>query len=144
MTTTQNKIITESNWDPTPERWVPWGNAPLAFVRRIHRSPVNFPQKGPVTRKCFHLMTSSWLLPVSIGTSSCLHHGFNNCEIEPKEKFACGIHTDEIEPKRKAAYAYLAPWNPTLWLWGSTNIQTKIFQLERHRMKINENVVDTQ
>ena len=30
------------------------------FVRRIHRWPVNSTHKGPVTRKCFHLMTSSW------------------------------------------------------------------------------------
>ena len=35
-------------------------SAPLAFVRGIHRWPVNSPHKGPVTRKCFHLMTSSW------------------------------------------------------------------------------------
>ena len=27
---------------------------------RIHRWPVNSPLKGPVTRKMFHLMTSSW------------------------------------------------------------------------------------
>ena len=32
----------------------------LAFVRGIHRWPVNSPHKWPVTRKCFHLMTSSW------------------------------------------------------------------------------------
>ena len=30
----------------------------LAFVRGIHRWPVNSTHKGPVTRKCFHLMTS--------------------------------------------------------------------------------------
>ena len=39
-------------------------SASLAFVRGIHRSParspVNSPHKGPVTRKCFHLMTSPW------------------------------------------------------------------------------------
>ena len=34
-------------------------SASLAFVRGIHRWPVNSPHKGPVT-KCFHLMTSSW------------------------------------------------------------------------------------
>ena len=34
-------------------------SAPLAFVRGIHRRPVNSPHRGPVTRKCFHLMTSS-------------------------------------------------------------------------------------
>ena len=34
----------------------------LAFVRGIHRSPVNSPHKRPVTRKCSHLMTSSWYI----------------------------------------------------------------------------------
>ena len=36
-------------------------SASLAFVREIHRSPVNSSQKGPVTRKMFpfDLMTSS-------------------------------------------------------------------------------------
>ena len=34
-------------------------SAPLAFVWGIHRGPVNSPHKWPVTRKCFHLMTSS-------------------------------------------------------------------------------------
>ena len=32
-------------------------------VRGIHRWPVNSPHKWPVTRKCFHLMTSSWATP---------------------------------------------------------------------------------
>ena len=36
-------------------------SASLAFVHGIHRWPVNFPHKGPVTRIFFHLMTSSWL-----------------------------------------------------------------------------------
>ena len=35
-------------------------SASLAFVRGIHRWPVNSPHKWPVTRKMFHLMTSSW------------------------------------------------------------------------------------
>ena len=37
-------------------------SASLAFVRGIHRWQVNSPHtfKGPVRRKCFHLMTSSW------------------------------------------------------------------------------------
>ena len=34
--------------------------ASLAFVRGIHRGPVNSPHKWPVTLKWFHLMTSSW------------------------------------------------------------------------------------
>ena len=36
-------------------------SASLAFVKGIHRSPVNSLHKGPVKRgRCFHLMTSSW------------------------------------------------------------------------------------
>ena len=38
------------------------GSASLAFVRAIHRWPVNSPHKGPVTRKMFHLMASSWFV----------------------------------------------------------------------------------
>ena len=34
-------------------------SALLAFVQGIHRGPVNSLHKGPVTRKMFHLMTSS-------------------------------------------------------------------------------------
>ena len=34
----------------------------LAFVRGIHRWPVNPPTKGQQRWKCFPLMTSSWLL----------------------------------------------------------------------------------
>ena len=34
-------------------------SASLAFVQGIHRWPVNPPQKRPVTRKVFHLMTPS-------------------------------------------------------------------------------------
>ena len=35
-------------------------SASLAFVWGIHRGPVNSLHKWPVTRKCFHVMTSSW------------------------------------------------------------------------------------
>ena len=52
-------------------------SAPLAFVRGIHRGPVNSPHKWPVTRKqfpfddvfmikCFHVLTSSWCLSARI------------------------------------------------------------------------------
>ena len=36
-------------------------SASLAFVRGINRWPVNSPHKWPITRKCLHLMTSSWV-----------------------------------------------------------------------------------
>ena len=37
-------------------------SASLAFVRGIHRWPVNSLYKGPVTRKMYPLMTSSWFI----------------------------------------------------------------------------------
>ena len=38
-------------------------SASLAFVRGIHLSPVNFPHKGPVTRKMFPLDDAIMLHP---------------------------------------------------------------------------------
>ena len=39
----------------------------------IHQSPVDSPHRGPVTRKCFHLMTSSWCgwMPTSTWNVLC-------------------------------------------------------------------------
>ena len=39
-------------------------SASLAFVRGIHRGPVNSPHKWPVSRKMFPFMTSSWIKKV--------------------------------------------------------------------------------
>ena len=36
------------------------------FVKGIHRWPINSPHKGPVTRKCFHLVTSSYFMGYTI------------------------------------------------------------------------------
>ena len=44
-------------------------SASLAFVRGIHRWPVNSPHIGSVMRKCFHLMTSLWDSTTSKGIS---------------------------------------------------------------------------
>ena len=38
------------------DRRIPQSSASLAFVRGIHRWPVNSPHKGPVTRKIFPIM----------------------------------------------------------------------------------------
>ena len=46
----------------------------LAFVRGNHRWPVNSPHKEPVTRKCFHLITSSWKLLISVLPMYFLSH----------------------------------------------------------------------
>ena len=52
-------------------------SASLAFLRGIHRSPVNSSHKGPVTRKCFHLMTSLCVeIAVMVLTHMSLPIGF--------------------------------------------------------------------
>ena len=40
-------------------------SASLLFVRGIHRGPGTYPHQRPVRRKCFHLMTSSWISHIS-------------------------------------------------------------------------------
>ena len=49
-------------------------SASLAFVRGIHRSPVNSPHKGPVTRKVFPfddvIMVPVWAVDISHGISA--------------------------------------------------------------------------
>ena len=54
-------------------------SASLAFVRGIHRWPVNSPHKGPVTRKCFHLMTSSYVTAVHF--LLCPYFWLNGCHM---------------------------------------------------------------
>ena len=41
-------------------------------LRGIHQGPVNSPHKGPVTRKCLHLMTSSWIKSIAFGKCNCI------------------------------------------------------------------------
>ena len=43
----------------------------LAFVRGIHRWPVNSPHKWPLTRKMFNLMTSSWRITHLVKRIAC-------------------------------------------------------------------------
>ena len=53
-----NELDGVSNHQPYADRRKHQCSASLAFVRGIHRGAVNSPHKWPVTRKCFHLMTS--------------------------------------------------------------------------------------
>ena len=56
----------------------------LAIVRGIHRGPVDFPHKGPVTWKIFHLMTSSW-----ISTWSYLQEKYKGCVMDMSIWVSC-------------------------------------------------------
>ena len=70
----------------------------LAFVRGSHRWRVNSPHKWPVTRKCFHLMTSSQF---SVTCLSCmvLKRTYGISEqmwALYHKKCLCNQHTDAI------------------------------------------------
>ena len=69
-------------------------SASLAFVRGIHRGPVNSPHKWPVTGKCFHLMTSSWLckpLATDTGRADCSNHGDALAPVWTKKAIIIGL-----------------------------------------------------
>ena len=63
--TTSITIIYSTVYSGADQR-KPQSSASLAFVRGIHRWPVNSTHKGPVTRKMFRLMTSSCIFQIWI------------------------------------------------------------------------------
>ena len=64
-------------------------SASLASVRGIHRWPVNSPHKWPATRKCFHFMTSSWILFFGDGLASVWCKNFNwICDLQRRHMVA--------------------------------------------------------
>ena len=63
-------------------------SASLAFVWEIHRWPVNSLHKWPVTRKCFHLMTSCEVWIWDFVDNICYKTGHDKCgnsKLKPKK-----------------------------------------------------------
>ena len=56
-------------------------SASLAFVRGIHRWPVNSQHKWPVTRKMFYLITSSWCTYSNHSTLTKMCTWFAPCRV---------------------------------------------------------------
>ena len=87
-------------------------SALLGFVRRIHRWPVNSPHKSPVTWKCFHLMTSSWMylhyfaIPAPPNDTNAV---FPTCGFDDPEDPGCGVFSSVI----------VDPHQDLHWLWSS-------------------------
>ena len=63
-------------------------SASLAFVRGIHRGPVNSPHKWPATRKCFQLIMSSWsqAFCAATGEENLTHWGLMIWRIQNKNR----------------------------------------------------------
>ena len=57
------------------------GSAPLAFVRGIHRWPVNSPQKKPVTRKMFPFDDVIMIIDSGNSLSALGTMGWTNAEL---------------------------------------------------------------
>ena len=53
-------------------------SASLAFVRRVHRGPVNSPHKWPVTRKMFPF--HDVIMSTNYPFSTCINNHYNLCE----------------------------------------------------------------
>ena len=82
MSTMASQITSVSNDCSTvcsgADRRTHQSSASLAFVQGIRRWPVNSPHKGSVTRKCFHLMTSSCTNGVLLHLSDVMTRPFIN------------------------------------------------------------------
>ena len=60
------------------DQWKYQSSVSLAFVRGIHRGPVNSPHKGPVTRKIFPFDDV-----IMLGCTMRLWNGLNQCSYYP-------------------------------------------------------------
>ena len=93
-------------------------SASLAFVRGIHRWPVNSPHKWPVTRKCFHLMTSSWThSSLEIGLHKPTHPRIYNltktrCELAPAYKQTRDMVSTLPNSNPQQTWYWLCHWKP--------------------------------
>ena len=91
-------------------------SASLVFVRGSHRCPVNSPLKGPVTRKMFHLMTSSCSSYVDyilrgisiISFALSIHCG--------SESFAANWSLTHWGRDKMAAISRTTLWNSFSWM----------------------------
>ena len=75
-------------------------SASLAFVRGIHRGPVNSPHKWPVTRKMFpfHDVIMAWRRRSMIGSKDGLDYGNWNGSLDLDAKSPCGWHLGPTYP----------------------------------------------
>ena len=130
-------------------------SASLAFVRGIHRWLVNSLHKGPVTRKYFLLMTSSWcacFVGYTVCTSPTLIVTVTSCDL----KSLCLVQfSDQILQGTDPGCCWLsyindtAAQSPTPWLcavvllydaWNAYTIATgslPTFAIQERRWCIN-------
>ena len=83
-------------------------SASLVFVRGIRRWPVNSPHKWPVTRKCFHLMTSSYFCSICAVVTDPHHLFCRRCIYDLIQARIKIISHDLV--RRSLSYVHLFYW----------------------------------
>ena len=84
----------------------------LAFARGIHRWPLVFPHKWPVTRKCFHLMMSSYVARLC-EISAILNNAISIPSLSKKNKFS-----KQLWLTVQYVAHYYCRWPGTTRCWG--------------------------
>ena len=89
-------------------------SAPLAFVRGIHRGPVNSPHKGPVTRK---LLPFDDVITMSITHRPQPHFIHNGSLLQKSDASYC------CQPEQAVDWTveYSAIWNIIILIWHPSN-----------------------
>ena len=92
----------------------------LAFVRGVHRWPLDSPHKGPATQKCFHLMTSSWKFyytapaHISVASQECLCALFHR-PLECLFTSLCGYQQRNHQSSESQAHCVIPIGNNKTW-----------------------------
>ena len=103
-----------------------------SFVRGIHRGPVNLPHKGPVKRKSFHLMTSTysssnqWMLFAHQYRTRALKQNFTSYTLKYLwgRNTNVGSHHSERSDKKEdpnCCILYIVYWQKH-WTWRGAMI----------------------
>ena len=87
-----------------------------AFVQGIHRGPVNSPHKWPVTRKCSHLMTSSWAIGSRVPDGAFLARHMAT-KLGVKFGSGNGLFPDGTKPLPESLLID-HPWEPVIFTCG--------------------------
>ena len=103
----------------TGDLWIPEqraSNAETVFIWWLHHEQWSYP---------FHALT--WYL----------------YDIDGLMQERCNSSALALQLRLSCTNSSIRPTEPHALAWGPTNFHTKIFQLERHRLKIDEKIIDS-
>ena len=98
--------------------------ASLAF-KGIHRRPAESSHKGPVTGKCFHVMTLSLITGPIFSDVACSAHGGFRCTTWQAPK----LHIAGPSPRTEIQYYPMLRADSRFWLFNNREIWSRISRL---------------